>query len=430
MASSININNKASFNTVTLELANAENNALNLLLELALSTNSLNDYLDKSVKTLIDSVPWLNLLPKGGVLLTDLDSDDKQLKLVSEFGLSPELLTLCKTVDFGYCLCGRAAKEKIVQFASCVDDRHDIRFEGMAPHGHYNIPLIKQKEVLGVLVLYLPHGHEKNDKEVQFLERVAHVLSMGVSQRYIINNLDQSLKNEELANKAKTKFMSIISHELKTPLNSIVGFSDLLTLEKNLSTEGHDYVTEIKSSSDQLNAMINGIIEHVSLDSAKEMHLEHINLKDVIEVCCDPLKPKIKKKNITLELDIDSNISLLANRDYLQRVLKQLITNAVTFNKTRGKVLITTMTTNSYVKTSIVDSGIGIKPENMEQLFTPFNRLGAENSANRGIGLGLVSAKRLVESMNGKVGATSVYGKGSTFWFEIKVPAKQPQIIL
>ena len=174
-----------SFNTFVdkARLSAEEEKALSRLLRQSLSPSNLDAYLDDALRLLIKTVTWLALQPRGGVFLAD-PGGTQSLKLTATYNFSRELLDLCANVEFGTCLCGQAAASGEIEFADCIDHRHHIRFDGMEPHGHYSVPIMSGTEMLGVLVLYLPHAHAKSDRELQFLQRVAEVLSMGISLRH------------------------------------------------------------------------------------------------------------------------------------------------------------------------------------------------------------------------------------------------------
>ena len=121
---------------ILIERTAAEEQALSQLLRLSLQPMPVTPYLQQALDDLIDSVPWLGFLPKGGVFLAEQGTDDEGLRLVAARGLAPALHEDCARVPFGKCLCGRAAKERRTQSAHCVDERHEIRYEGMPPHGH------------------------------------------------------------------------------------------------------------------------------------------------------------------------------------------------------------------------------------------------------------------------------------------------------
>ncbi len=164
---------------------------LNKILRIALSSDEpLADILSRSLKEIF-SIPWAQFEQKGAIFLTEKDSD--VLILTASHELSPQLHTLCARVPFGRCLCGKAALSKEIQFSSCLDHRHEIRFAGMSPHGHYNAPLLDEHQnVLGVLNLYLKHGHQKNTMEIEFLQSVCDVLVLVIKRKQIEVELSQA----------------------------------------------------------------------------------------------------------------------------------------------------------------------------------------------------------------------------------------------
>ncbi len=164
------------------ERAYENEQTLNALLRTVIQHKPLTEILQDCLDVLL-SVSWLSILPKGGILL--VEGEEEVLTLVANRNLSPELLTICHKVPFGRCLCGRAAREKKLIHASCVDERHENRFDGMKPHGHYNVPIMDEDVVLGVLVLYLPHGHSGEECESRFLNAVADVLSLAIQQKRV-----------------------------------------------------------------------------------------------------------------------------------------------------------------------------------------------------------------------------------------------------
>jgi hypothetical protein len=160
-----------------------EEQTLSSLLRMALAPTVMEEYLQLSLEKLINSIPWMDHLPEGVVFLTDPDAQNEELHLIASYNLAPQLIKLCNRVSPGTCLCGRSAKSKEVVFADAIDERHDIAFEEMTPHGHYAIPLLHENKVIGVYTLYLPHGASQNSLDKTFLVRVAEVLSLGVCLR-------------------------------------------------------------------------------------------------------------------------------------------------------------------------------------------------------------------------------------------------------
>ncbi len=148
---------------------------LNRLLTIQLSEKTLRSVLLESLDIILE-LPWLPLRDQAGIFL--YHPKKKHLELVVHRRMHPALLTLCRQITLGQCLCGQAGAAHSIQYASCVDDRHTIRFEGMPPHGHYNVPLTHNGNLMGVLVLYLEHGHPARDEEIRFLESLGATLSL------------------------------------------------------------------------------------------------------------------------------------------------------------------------------------------------------------------------------------------------------------
>jgi putative methionine-R-sulfoxide reductase with GAF domain len=152
---------------------------LNSLLCISLEDIPLKEQLERSLD-IIFSVPFLSPVPQGGIFLVGNTPDILVLKAHRNFPIS--LQNTCAQVPFGRCLCGRAAKTRQIEFAGKVDHHHENLYEGMIPHGHYNVPIISKNKVQGVLVLYLREGHHQVKQEVEFLQVVANTLA-GIIER-------------------------------------------------------------------------------------------------------------------------------------------------------------------------------------------------------------------------------------------------------
>ncbi|WP_260293260.1 EAL domain-containing protein [Sedimenticola hydrogenitrophicus] len=162
----------------------AEEQCLGVLLRLSLEDRDVESFLQQSLESLLQSIPWLNLLPKGAVFLGESHRQQKTLRLVASYHLTDAVTQTCERISFGWCICGRAAARKELLYIPDTDDaRHDVRYPGMEPHGHYAVPILSNRDILGVLTLYLPPGHGEKEGDKTFLRRVADVLSMGISKR-------------------------------------------------------------------------------------------------------------------------------------------------------------------------------------------------------------------------------------------------------
>ncbi|MCG7905784.1 MAG: GAF domain-containing protein, partial [Candidatus Thiodiazotropha taylori] len=152
---------------------------LNTLLSLSLKDIPFEQLLEECLEVIL-SAPLTDMLHQGAILVSN--SDNNQLWMMAHSNLDPKIVELCQRVEFGQCLCGRAAETSEIQFADCVDERHENRVDGMSPHGHYIVPILSRGDILGVLTLYLREGHIQNDDEMVFLQGVAVTLA-GIIER-------------------------------------------------------------------------------------------------------------------------------------------------------------------------------------------------------------------------------------------------------
>jgi PAS domain S-box-containing protein len=254
--------------------------------------------------------------------------------------------------------------------------------------------------------------------------------------------LDQVLldKNTELesarfvadkANLAKSEFLSSMSHELRSPLNAILGFAQLLESGSPLPTPGQKAsIDQILQGGWYLLELINEILDLALIESGKlSLSLEPMSLSDVLSDCQAMIEPQAQKIGIRMRFPkVDIATFVKADRTRVKQVLINLLSNAIKYNREQGSVEVTCRALNAErLRVSVKDTGEGLSPEKLAQLFQPFNRLGQEAGTEEGTGIGLVVSKRLVELMGGEIGAVSTLGVGSVFWIELEM-ATAPQL--
>ncbi len=229
----------------------------------------------------------------------------------------------------------------------------------------------------------------------------------------------------EKANLAKSDFLSSMSHELRTPLNAILGFAQLIesgdpapTLLQKRSTD------QILQAGWYLLELINEILDLALIESGKLMLLpEPVSLAEVMAECETMVESQAKKRGIAVHFPaFDVQYHVKADRTRVKQVLINLLSNAIKYNRTDGTVAVSlVMNTPGRLRIAVTDTGEGLTPEKIAQLFQPFNRLGQEATAEEGTGIGLVVCKRLVELMGGTIGVESTVGKGSSFWIDLEL---------
>ena len=236
------------------------------------------------------------------------------------------------------------------------------------------------------------------------------------------------------ANNAKTEFLSSMSHEVRTPLNAIVGFSESLK-EEDLNPKAKEEVDDIISASETLLEIVNGILDISKIEANKlEIVNSEYDTQKLFKELANLTKVRIGEKPIVLKVNIDESLPKVLYGDYarLKQIVLNLLTNAAKYTD-KGEI---NFTVNSVITKnvcrliiSVKDTGRDIKKENISKLFTKFERLDEKNTTIEGTGLGLAITKKLVELMHGNIVVDSVYGKGSKFTVSIdQLVVKKPTI--
>lgn len=243
-------------------------------------------------------------------------------------------------------------------------------------------------------------------------------------------NLSLLSANEEAqkANKAKIDFLSKMSHELRTPMNSILGFGQLLQMSE-LTPVQEKGVQHILDSGKHLLNLINEVLDISRIESGRiSISVEPIEVYDVIHEITDSLLFSANQKSISISSQLNNTIPIYvsADRQRLKQVLINLANNAIKYNNEGGEVNIVVDTKPSTeegftpIRISVIDNGWGIEEKDLDRIFIPFERIGAEKTNVEGTGLGLAVVKQLIDLMGGKVGVKSKPGEGSTFWIELQ----------
>ncbi|MCY7306306.1 MAG: response regulator [Rhodoferax sp.] len=240
----------------------------------------------------------------------------------------------------------------------------------------------------------------------------------------------QARDEAEKANNAKSDFLSSMSHELRTPLNAILGFAQLVESGTPPPTPSQKRsVDQILKAGWYLLELINEILDLSLIDSGKLiLSLEPVSLTEVLQECQALVESQALSRSITLNFPMPGPaVHVFADRIRIKQAFVNLLFNAIKYNHPGGAVALeVTQEGSDKIRISVRDTGQGIAPSHLVQLFQPFNRLGQEASSEEGTGIGLVVTKRLVELMGASIGVDSVLGKGSVFWTVFKqVPAPQ-----
>ena len=235
----------------------------------------------------------------------------------------------------------------------------------------------------------------------------------------------------ENANLAKSDFLSSMSHELRTPLGAILGFAQLIDSGTPPPTSSQKRsIDQILKAGWYLLELINEILDLALIESGKlSLSLEPVSLADVMHECEAMIEPQATKRAISVTFSCFATpYFVTADRTRVKQVVINLLSNAIKYNKQGGTVTVAcALSAPDLIRISVRDSGAGLAPQQLAQLFQPFNRLGQKANVEEGTGIGLVVCKRLVELMHGTIGVESTVGEGCMFWVELKL-TDEPQL--
>lgn len=255
--------------------------------------------------------------------------------------------------------------------------------------------------------------------EVDYLLEIADDVTETLAS---FQQLEVAWADAKKADEAKSDFLSRMSHELRTPLNAVLGFGQLLEFE-DLTVRQAESVQQILRGGRHLLGLINEVLDISRIESGNlSLSLEPVDLQPLITETIDLIRPLAAEAKVSVPEGAMPDWALWARGDQqrLRQILLNLLSNAVKYNDVGGSISIRCHAVDDRrLRISVADTGHGLSQDQVERLFSPFERLGAEGSDIEGTGLGLALTKRLVEAMHGTIGLETALGIGSTFWVEL-----------
>lgn len=241
-----------------------------------------------------------------------------------------------------------------------------------------------------------------------------------ISEHLRLHEAEKARDLAEAANRAKSDFLSRMSHELRTPLNAMLGFAQLLEIDRRhpLSPDQRPWVAQIQQAGWHLLEMINDVLDLSRIESGNiKLKLEPVSLPDVLAASIAMVATEAQRRAIRITTDLAEGTGVvIGDATRVKQVLTNLLTNAVKYNTDAGRIHVAARVRDAgAVELAVTDTGLGMTPQQLAELFQPFNRLGRERSAQEGTGIGLVISQRLAELMGGSLRARSIAGEGSSF---------------
>jgi signal transduction histidine kinase/CheY-like chemotaxis protein len=258
------------------------------------------------------------------------------------------------------------------------------------------------------------------------------VESMGQRLERSATQLQRASHEAQEASRAKSQFISSMSHELRTPLNAIQGFAQLMRMQQGpQEQQDTDYLEEILLASRHLNQLVGDILDWSSLQSDQpRLEMTKVDAVALMNECADLIAPEVEAHGLVLELSLpEGTLPVLADQRRLRQVLLNLLSNAIKYTPA-GSINLSCTLLDGRVRLMVSDTGMGIASELQPLLFEPFQRLGQENGAIQGTGIGLSLCKEYAALMNGEMGLRSEPNQGSQFWIDLPryVEPIQPEV--
>lgn len=408
------------------------------LLRLTLEEAPLQEILHTFIKNL-STLSTLNLEPKGAVFLVDRENE---LSLSASYHLAKDLLAICHTVPFGRCLCGRAAASGEVVFAAAVDEQHDNSYDGIAPHGHYCIPIKSHAgDLLGVYTLYVRVNAERDEKLVDILLSAAGVLAAIIENRHSEERAEQMEKRLQQAQKMEAigTLAGGIAHDFNNILSAVMGFSELARGDLDVGSPAHDSIDEVLAAARRARDLVQQILAF-SRQTAIERRPVRVDLlaKEAL---------KLLRASFPSTIAIKQHIAagcgaVLADPGQIHQVIMNLCTNAFYAMRESGGVLELDLESETimpavaeeqvsagslppgqYLRLRVADTGPGIAQEIKERIFDPFF---TTKKQGEGTGMGLAVVYGIVSSLGGQVEVDSELGHGAVF--TVRLPQVKPRV--
>ena len=294
-------------------------------------------------------------------------------------------------------------------------------------------PLIAQGELTGILYL------ENNLTTGAFTSDRVEVLNLLSSQMAISIKNSKTLESEvlertqelskardaaETANRAKSVFLATMSHELRTPLNGILGYAQILKMDPSLNMEQKEGINIIEQSGEHLLLLINDVLDLAKIEAGKiDIEKNNFHLQAFLKSINEIVRIRAVHQNIYLKFEPLEPLPACVYGDEkrLRQVLINLLGNAIKFTD-EGGVTFKVSVLSSLIRFQIEDSGVGIAPKELQEIFQPFQQVGDKKRQTEGTGLGLTICRNLLELMDSELQVSSRIGEGSTFWFDLNLP--------
>ncbi len=293
------------------------------------------------------------------------------------------------------------------------------------------VPLIIQDQPIGAVMLYFDQPHPLTARDTFLLSTAAIQAAMAIQNALLFAEVKNKNEALERVNRLKSQFLATVTHELRTPLHSIISYGSLLLdgyIDGELNTEQQEHLSFMVNRAELLSRLVDDMLDFSKIEADRiEVEVEPVELSQNLQEVVDELKPTASKDALYLTLEVEDNLPMaLADSHRLRQIVTNLVSNALKFTELGGVTIrCSVLERYDMLRISVSDTGIGISPAALDYIFESFRQ--ADGSTTRrfgGTGLGLAIARKLIELQGGEVAVESTTGQGSTFSFTLPIAAR------
>gem|GEM_PF-6266895 len=384
---------------------------INSILRLSLEDISLEEILRRALDIIL-AIPWLAFDKRGCIFL--VEDPPEVLVMKAQSNLSKEIQTSCAQVPFGKCLCGRASMSQEIYFADCIDESHEIYYEGIIPHGHYCAPITFGSRTLGVLNIYVREGHVHNQREEEFLSGITNTLA-GIILRNQAQK-EMAILQEQLRQSQKMEAIGQlaggIAHDFNNVLTIMKGQSQLALMDLKKGDQFWDVFQSIEEATTKAANLVRQIL---AFSRRQVMEMVVLDLNNLLRNLEKMFRRIIGENIELLTVLVDDLGRVKADPGQIEQVVLNLAINARDAMPQGGKLTIETANVEldeayarrhvavkpgRYVMIAVSDTGVGMTPEIKRRIFEPFF---TTKEKGKGTGLGLATVYGIVKQSGGNI---------------------------